>query len=214
MPTSTFTITANANDGRARAFFNLSPSTSTTGILQSGANSPQLYSKYYPGYISRSGGWVRITGITIPQGSTINSATLNIYAQNQLHSARTYTNLVVEVDSRQSPGNPASGKAVIQPQNTTGKVTLTTTYDTAQPWNLKPFNVTSFVQNLVDNYGYSSGEMVFYVGLNHSYAMWYTMYASVRIYNRDKGTSQAAELVVDFTPPAGPPPDRTTYHHR
>jgi hypothetical protein len=180
--------------------------------------SPALYTASNANRVSQgspwSSTWLRFTGITIPQNSTINSATLKIYCMN-IFGGGTNT-ITIQQDARQTPGNPTSAPKVINP---TTILTLTATADVpywttafTSPalikanYQLSSIDVTAMVQALVNSYGYSSGEMVFY-------AQSYPPNSSANIYDKNWGTSKDPELVVNFTPASTAPPDKTTYHH-
>ena len=155
-------------------------------------------STYY-GTLWYKGGWERFTGITIPKYSTINSASLDIYTSrwSGLNFTATFE---IAGDSRQSPGNPTAGSQVVNPANTTGTVTATTNNPNGFPpaqgdFNVVNVNVQTLVQNLVNNYNYSSGEMVFYVNNRQLDQAW------AYLYFRDWGTAKDAQLVIDYTAP-------------
>jgi len=206
-PTSTFSIAANADDGGAEiSKFTFTSVTSLRAAYS--VASVILQNSSPPSTFVGKGGWVRFTGITIPQSATINSAILNFYGGVSSGSA-TFN---AKVDSRQSPGNPTSAWGVINPANVVSgsvvkTVTNTTTFAGANH-ALIDLNVTSLVQALVNSYEYTNGEMVFYA--NKSVVESNIIY----LYMRDRGTSKDAELVINFTA-AGPstPTDKTTFHH-
>ena len=177
MPTSTFTVAANADDGMAPL--------GTAVYTNQNFNSVSS--------VGPSACWVRFTGITIPQGSTINSATMKPYL-----TGGPTRKWIFKVDSRQSPGNPTNATQVRSPANIQGTVSVSpTNYATGGSkanYLLSNVDVTAIVQALVNAYDYSSGEMVVY-GFMGGSAPPSFMY----MYAKDWGATKAPTLVVDYT---------------
>jgi hypothetical protein len=190
MPTITLNIAGNADDGGAQVTAGGSSINNAATVVYIGNG----------GGIFNVSGWLRFTGITIPQSSTINSATLKCYAHGNWASI----NMKIKLDSRQTPGNPSTTAQVTNPTNVQGTVSTTVTYPTTYPfpWSLYSIDVTSLVQGLVNSYGYSNGEMVFYAST--------PTLGSAKLYQRDLGTSKDAELVIDYAGGAPVLTDKTT----
>jgi len=187
-PTSTFNIAVGADDGRGLAF-------SFGAVTQVLPSAPYMFA-YQDGTQSKTGMWLRFTGITIPYTATINSATLKTYAVSIGLSGVSFT---VSADSRQSPGNPTKGTQVTGPSNVlVTKVNDNVTwfepsfFSNKSEYLQKDITVTSMVQTLVNNYDYYNGEMVFYT--NRS-----SLSPALAIYGRDWGTSKDAELIINYT---------------
>ena len=190
----TYTIANNNDDGKVKK------GAGTSGSV--GANFATIRATTLG---DTRGGWLRFTGITIPQFATIDTASLNFYAARDSGAPST---ILIEADNRLSPPNPYTSPGapteVISGTNrvaTASSPVITGTVAsvlTPQPteFNLVNANtgIKSIVQSLVNSHDYSNGTMVFY--LNNQTAP----YAGFRfVYNRDWGTSKDAELVVTFT---------------
>jgi hypothetical protein len=161
--------------------------------------------------------WLRITGITIPQGSTINSAILRMWACAFKGTQTAW--VAVRVDARQTPGNPANAKAVTSPASvisgtggagTKVTVTPTQTFSSAPTgkdnFGQTDFDVTALVRALVAANTYTNGEMVFYAFKPGPRLQ------PVNIYQKDWGNTKQARLILDFEESALAP-DKTSYRY-
>jgi hypothetical protein len=177
-PTSTFTLAANNNDGMASAAIRTAIRTNDPRLLISMSRWP----------------YTRFSGITIAQGSTINSATLKIYALGE--SAAAVFN--IKGDGHSNPAVPTVVAQVKSPTTVAGTIseisitnTVTTSYEADKAnYLLKSINVTSIVQTLVTNFAYTNEAMMFFYYRNSGVGV---------IYARDWGTTKDAELVINFT---------------
>ena len=218
MPASTFNIAANADDGFG--WFTQTGISTNTGFGNNANDARVNYATAGAGaYVSKFGGWFRFSGITIPQGSIINSATLRVYgmAENGAIAVK------FEADSRQTPGNPTNRTQVMSPANVlassvTDSWATTGTYTGKAKYLQRDQDVQALVQSLVNSRGYNSGEMVFYANGVKIVQIGGLPFA--RIYNRDWGATtttgqggmpKSAKLVIDYT--SSVPPDQTTFHH-
>jgi len=192
-PTSTFSIATDADDGAAFSYPGI------VDYLRNSVNYKQL--QYISPPNQTWAAWLRFTGITIDQSETINSATLKTYMVVRGYGVRSYTGYVrARADGGQTPGNPTAASQVINPTSTTGTGVTATINNTGNntskgAYGLNEFDVKTMVQNLVNNYAYSNGEMVFYLTHLSGY--------NVYLYHRDWGTTKAAELVIEY---GGAPP--------
>jgi len=192
-PTSTFSISANAQDGQV-----------SFGLL----------SALYPNYnynkifslasIIFSGGYFRFNVTGISQGSTVNAATLKLYTtDNNVHNT-----LKVWAENASDAASMTTKTTAVPrfgtPTTIGSPVTTTSLNGTGQrnqigSYALSNINVTNMVQLLVTAYDYTSAHMLF-AGVTQGVATG----QAPGIYNRDWGTSKDAELVIDFTAPTSP----------
>ena len=199
MPTSTFDIAANADDGQANK-------SDTVTSINDATNYASII-KYTVPY--EKAAWLRFTGITISKNTVITSAIIKLYNRG------TGRIIKLQADAAHTPGNPVNGVAVITPTSIVSGTfpSWTPTVGTGigkELYHLDQPDVKFMVQTLVDDYEYSSDEMVFYIRSTVATAFSYI----ATIYQRDWGTSKDAQLVIDYVSPAvPPPPDKTTYHH-
>lgn len=198
MPTSTWTIAANADDGWV----------STSGIFTNQVN--MSISNFGVG--EGGNAYLRFANITIPDGATINNATLRMFAIQLSGTGK----MRCKLDSRPAPGNPAIASEVWNPTNlisgTTGtKVTVTPTNTTT--YAQTDADIKPLVAALVAANSYNNGAMLFYVSQPVVGATASPVY--VGLYGRTSGgASQAAKLIIDFTAGGGGrEPDRTTYRY-
>jgi hypothetical protein len=202
MPTSTFDITTNANDGRANgAALQISP-----------GSAPNYYIfMYNPNTASATqAAWFRFTGITIPQGATINSADFKVYGMGF------GKDVLFKLDSRQTPGNPTNGTQVHAPANVEGAVTANFplgSFTNPATYALRTLDFTSIVQNLVNSHDYSNGEMVFYANSALATTTSYPSSWANYLYDSKWGSTRSAELVINYEVSASREPDRTTYRY-
>jgi len=200
MPITTFNIAANADDGMG---WHISPGTSSavypnSNVAYIGTPSPV------------AAGWLTFTGINIPMGTTINSATLKCYM------VANYGSILVTLkqDARQTPTftgyiNPQKGTQVTTPASvmtTTPAPTIVfttvtnTTKATRTNFTLKSLDVTNWAQALVNQWDYTNGNMVYFIGHTGPAV------GIAFVYQKDfytspppGGTSRVAELVIDYS---------------
>jgi hypothetical protein len=147
-------------------------------------------------YKSRRGSFVRFSGITIPQGSTINSATLKIYeAIGNAYNPR----ITINAKKLNNPNNPTNANQVIFPA-TLATHNLVTTI--SLPDQYVNFNVLAIVQELVSSFDYSNETMLFFIG--KSMINYWTLNKIFAHYLADNsGTAKDPELVIDYTSGGG-----------
>lgn len=208
MPTITANIANNADDGYA--FFSTVSPIGTSFIrtgswlaVTGGGWTTKTYKKT---------AWTRFTGITINNAVTITSASIKLHVNNRAINMQGK----VHIDNRQTPDNPTTPQQVIYPTiNTGGNITFTLitvigTYADKSSYLLQEINVTNLVQNLVNQYTYNNGEMVFYYS-GVGYNQWY-------IYPREWSVTTplvwdgggGAKLVIEYSL-AATLKDKTTY---
>jgi hypothetical protein len=216
MPTTTTYVMTNADDGMAAMGPALWPTSfPSPGILT--PNPPAFYcpikSTYRSGFIlEKASAWMRFTGIIIPQNSTINTASLNVYGLANGNGVYTSAGIWVQflADGRGlydpvyrpgSPtGNPTVASQVITPAapiyGVGHTITATGALNSPIQYVLQNVDVKSVVQSLVNSYDYAGGTMVFYChpGLG----------AGVPVFAGlgESSTAQPAQLVIDYTLPA------------
>jgi hypothetical protein len=157
----------------------------------------------------RKAGWLRFTGITIPQGTVITSAALKTYMVRG--TANAYIRMTA-VDAS-APTNPTNFSSVASPSQTVGVVNTyvnnTGSPGSAPAYDLYDVDCTALIQSLVDSYDYDNGAIMFMTQINLQ-----TLFAaSAFMYQRDWGTTKAPRLVIDFEAPAGLAPDKTSYRY-
>jgi hypothetical protein len=161
-------------------------------------------------------------GITIPQGATINSATFRCYAAKGTGGVTPPSTFTVRADSRATPAIPAQAtkvtkKSYMLPTATvTGKATSTLTAGTRSQFVQTNVDVTALIQTLVNNNGYSNGDMMLYM----TYASPVPSYTDIGFYAKNwytspppGGTSRVASLIIDYTAGSSLGPDKTTYRY-
>lgn len=140
---------------------------------------------------SRQHGGFRIPGIYIPPGATINSATLNVYVGDTYDDPRldVYGHLTLDAPdfatNTQIYGRPRTTATVAWAADNVG-------------FGWKTVNVTTILQELVDQPGWSSGNAVAFLFIARSFSG-YRCYFHAWDYNA--GHTDAAYLTFDYTPP-------------
>jgi hypothetical protein len=142
-------------------------------------------------------GWLRFVGITIPQGTIITSAKLNLFI---LINDITTASAVIEADGRKTPGVPTNISRLFSNTNiadsTTRPISVESTgLATKSLYFENEIIVTNLVQTLVGtpespNYDYNNGEMVFY--------QQGTGGRSFLIYARDWGATKQSTLQITY----------------
>ncbi len=175
--------------------------------------------------------WQRFDGVTIPQNSTINSATLNLYMLgnyvdhasvikvNALDYATppiwdgnddgalvgTTTGVMPGIPTTKwvNDGSPISGSINV---DNLVSVTLTDTESYLETirghFDLFNINVVDIVQELVNTYDYSSDAMLFFQRLPITTGnVGYNRSAGFMVLDRVLDSSKAPQLVINYTPP-------------
>ncbi len=104
-------------------------------------------------------GFARLTGITIPQGATINSATLHAYGSTVEGGSPYTVNATIKAEAADNP---------VVPSNTHKPSTLTLTTaglnisESSTTWTSvdHAYNITSVIQELVNRAGWASGNAI------------------------------------------------------
>jgi len=212
-PTSTFTIAANADDGQAAE---IGVGATTTTITNNPVHTPLttllgnvawVGSNYYAPD-EQYACWLRFSGITIPEGSTINSASLKPYTRVAAVAAP--FSLVWLNDTRSNPNNPANAQDVFGPTNKS--TIISNNYTATAGFSQKTIDVKSEIESLLSSYGgYDNQAMAFYSRVK----VWQTgTYAFNIVAIGQREGTQGAELVIDYDAPSpGRAPDKTTIHH-
>jgi hypothetical protein len=229
MPTSTFTITANANDGSVL---------STTSVTNTSLNTFKqgVFIQTYSNFGVKESGWLYFNGITIPQGTTINSAVLstNMGSSNGNTTTKVTLPFLVGFKGTGSPAVPTNINDVLNASfasvtRTVTSVPITTVYKYNSPtgpvWypensQVKTMDVTALVQSLVTAYDYDNGKML--VRLNRGPG-WpsvvstgpstSTFKANAVVFQRDSGAQYAAKLIIDYEGGSTREPDKTSYRY-
>lgn len=210
-PTSTFEIGAGASDRPFVKTILTTPYTSTfynTITATTNARQMQIYNSVAVKRFLAAG--FRFTGITIPQGSTINSATLRVnYSSNAIAFAQ---KMDIKARDSANPGMISAQQAFGNTGMLAGTVNLTTSVkyptDTTNPtfahsigdtnkaeYFAKDADITSLVQTLVTNYDHNNAAMVFSLKADATQQSLYRGY----IYGRDWGATKSTDLIIDFT---------------
>lgn len=196
----TFNVTATGNDGSDHYYKTAGTSSSS---IRTNSQRNGVYDFNNGGTTEKSAAYARFVGITIPQSSTINSATLSLYGGNQ-----TANNIPFKVFAfdELNPAAPAAAGALLN--KTAGIVTVnaTTTF-TNQLTNvsnkaqfiLKQINVQNIVQNLVNSYNYTSDEMLFFYKASTTGTAGSVGANALRIYDHTWGATKAPELFISYT---------------
>lgn len=157
------------------------------------------------GIISTLNQWagVRFTGATVPQGATINSATLLVNIVNT-------TNDTFDADfygeAADNPGTFTGSSGNISGRTrTTAKKTVVAA-DVGAGWY--SIDVTAVVQEIVNRGGWASGNAIVIIldALSNSIALQFRAY--------DGGAGDAAKLDIDYTVPSGGGIVPLAMHHR
>lgn len=181
MTTLNLTITANADDNSGTA----SGLTNATLTITGRHNTAGVYRGFY-----------RFQNVTIPQGSTINSATFSAQAVDTTSTSTYATKLYA--NAADNPSNPANATALHALSLTTANTTVTTNLSTTNSVR-NSFDVTSVVQEIVNRAGFASG--------NALMILWIDNGSSNNITRRwndysNGGSSTGPKLDIDYTEPA------------
>lgn len=147
------------------------------------------------GYPNTNGStvWVgfRFTNVTIPAGSTINSAYINlsILAADD-PDVDIYGNDVDDAATFTTASNDISSRAL-----TTAKVNWTATNIGAYSRKDSP-DIKTIVQEIIDRAGWSSGNAIAILFDSLS-----SNYINFKAYDSGEGATQYAKLTIDYTPP-------------
>lgn len=159
-----------------------------SGVWNTGANSIYVGTAFGGAY----GGW-RWTGVTVPQGSTINSATLGLRVLEDYGTSKGkfYGD---DVDNSAALANTAGGKVSGRTKTTASAVfTPAGTGD-------KTLDVTSIVQEIVDRAGWASGNAMTFIGAPNA-----DNWMRIQDYYQVPGNANRATLTIDYTEPSSAP---------
>lgn len=148
----------------------------------------------------RSAG-LRFTNVTIPPGSTINSAVLSLTAQSSLSTTTCALN--VSCEDADNPGQWTNYTDFSGRSRTASPITWTEGSETANS-TYSPPDIKAAVQAVINRSGWASGNaLIVYIDNNGS-----STNARRAWFDRSNGSSTAATLAIDYTPPASstPPP--------
>jgi|GEM_PF-6896766 len=198
MPVSTFPITAAGNDERL-AEFSLLGGVGGWGAAAGGFNNRMIVG-LGPSSESNFGGWMLFTGVTVPQGATINSAILELNNSGAGNgSTPGPVPIRIHCEDADNPTMPTSASDANN-RALTSPVDLSVAYTTGV-YNL---NITAAVQAVVNRAGFAAGN-----------AIGVFMRSRATSTNQYIITSQyeisAPKLVIDYT--AGGPPLAVFAHH-
>jgi hypothetical protein len=185
--TNDYNITNDANDG---------------GMVFSFVDNSLNYAPQSYDLGNGRGGWFRFTGIDIPNGATITSAVLEIYAT--MNTGLSPESLPLYLDTRISPGNPPNITAIRSPAYATAcpafptipSTTLATTRPLYNNTNYKSCtsDVTNEINALLGNWP-NLEELVFYTNGKNFFT---TTNTAAAVYNRDWGTNKSANLEIKY----------------
>lgn len=142
-------------------------------------------------YVTRS--FVRFNGITIPMGSTINSANIVLDIQSNSGGPNPYKVIAKKLNNPAAPTNYTAvfSPATVATNNATGSISATGTNN---------IDVADIAQELVNEFDYSNESMAFILSLLNT-----TLETSAgqRAFNFNGygggGSGNVAELVIDYT---------------
>ena len=141
--------------------------------------------------------FLRFDGITIPQSSTIDSATLGIFytaPNGTINSVKGYA------FDENDPNAPTAPGAIINKTAGIASNNITRNFASATAFTLVSPDVKLIVQELVNSFAYSSQAMMFFF---RAPAQTVSVNLSVRFYAYDQGTTKDAQLDITYTAPAG-----------
>lgn len=148
---------------------------------------------YYIGYYFLSGAYttfLRFTGVTIPAGSTINSAKLQLY----LYQGYSSCTVKIYADDQSNPSAPTTSSNLLGRTKTTNYASATG--PTSGTWWDSP-SLVSVIQELVDSYSYASGSAMQFIIVNNSASN------SCSFFSYNYGSSYGAKLIIEYTAPSG-----------
>jgi len=157
------------------------------------------YFGYYYSPHKITAGW-RFQGISVPQGTTISSATFSIWPlSKELHPSDDFNFYIY---GRNQDTAPAWASGSVQPDNTSIQTTAVTS-DTTANMTMGQFNgydVTAIVQEIINRTGWASGNAIsFQVYSKTSYPI-----EMVKVVDYASTPSQAATLEIVYSPASTP----------
>lgn len=182
MASATFTIAASGDDGRTSADFDEPSFNNSSAFITLSSNTSDT-----------SIGFFRFDNVTIPQGSTINSATLDLVPRGTFADD---SNGNIQAVAADDPVAPANAAAIDAWALTSASVSWVA--DALGTSRVSSPSITTVLQEIVDRGGFASGNAVVVV---------YTGNTDVnKTFQPDSydgsPSSDAAELSVDWTEPA------------
>ena len=232
MPYFTAVPSANGQDGHIIANVTNHNSTSlvwnfTGNNAYTGSNAARVFSHYSTQtntmgkqVAKLSQAWIQFSGITIPQNSTINTATLKMRMAQS--NAFTYVGCRLQFDSAKTPAIPTQLSELnfrgrftnaSNPPTSYRSVTPTNVGNTGSPGSfaLQSVNVQPVIQQLVNTHDYVGGKMMFLTAPGGPYPVTTT----ISLGNAERAyiamqdwepTVAGPELFIDYTAPDSNPP--------
>ncbi len=189
-------IAVSADDGTDKKVYTTGTAACTTVLTNTGSTI-SLISFDGGSYRYHKQPFMRFDGITIPQTSTISSASLKVYHKNApLSSAKVYA------FDENDPNAPTAAGDLINKTAGLASNIVTTNIPQQAAFTLKNISVATIVQELVTSYDYSNQAMVFFFRPPNDYSSYL-----VHFYAYDQGTTQDAQLDIVYTAGAGWPHD-------
>ena len=193
--TTTFTVSASADDGRVmKSTSSVSTPTSGWSSLNNSAErvtfGVQEDYDNWPNYIDHFLGYIRFQNVTVPQGATIASAYLKPYKSG-------YPDRTVSVKGfdKDNVSAPTAGSDLAASNFTSAGITNFAT-GTGDGQKTSP-DIKTIVQEIVNRSGWSSGNsMMFALWIELSSSN--TILLSLRSYDYSSA-SKAAQLVIEYS---------------
>jgi hypothetical protein len=179
-PSSTFTIASDADDV---SFFGTNFDVWDLSLF--GAH------VLYAGNVGGAGGaWLRFTGVTVPRGATINSATLKLNNDGLGNGGGTPVLLNAYTEAADNPSMPAS-EADAASRTLGTPIALTISTLTTGVYSI---DVTAAVQEVINRPGFAGDALAVILRDRGSTATQYILFRS-----REEGAGVAPQLVIDYT---------------
>lgn len=183
MTVSTFTIAANGDD-----ICFASAGYSSWGFDLFGGGTTLLAGR--TAGATDVGSWLRFTSVTVPQGATINSATLKLNNNGSGNNGGTPVLLKIQCESADNPTMPSGGTDAAS--RTLGTAA---TFSSGVTTGIYSFDITAAVQAVINRSGFASGNAMSVViadnGSNSTF--------DIRFRAREAGSGVAPQLEIDYT---------------
>ncbi len=195
-PTVDITIADTANDGMAEKFGLVAGSITTGSSFSISGTRDRVSHAATTLYFGKATSFFRFPGITIPQGSTINSAILDPYIDNSPQA-----NVQFQIQAREvnNPSAPTNAPGVFSPATLASNI-VTDTFGTADTDTRASINVQSIVQELVTSFDYSNEAMLFFIKAKTSTA---ENNRALDLEDFSHSNENPAQLVIDYTAGGG-----------